>query len=109
MAFELAMKTAALLFLRSYKPIGVYASQVAPTILGPYFMLLDLFDIEGYNYNALFVKRENMDRLIKRIEKIWLKIFLPFLETGYAFDQRLGAIVLLQWGWRWILTNNKGG
>ena len=64
------MKTAALLFLRSYKPIGVYASQIAPTVFGPYFMLLDLFNIEGYNYNALFVKRENMDRLIKRIEQI---------------------------------------
>jgi len=64
------IKSAALLFLRSYKPMSVYGSQVAPTVFGSYFFLLDLFDIDGFNYNAFFMKRENLDRLIERIEKM---------------------------------------
>ncbi|MDH5201301.1 MAG: hypothetical protein OEW93_10465 [Candidatus Bathyarchaeota archaeon] len=64
------IKTAALLFLRSYKPMSSYGSQVAPTLFGSYLFLLDLFDIDGFNYNAFFMKRENMDRLIDKIEKM---------------------------------------
>lgn len=64
------MKPAALLFFRSYGPMSSYGSQIAPTLLGPYFFLLDLFDIEGFNFNAFFMKRENMDILIEKIEAI---------------------------------------
>lgn len=64
------MKPAALLFFRSYKPMSSYGSQVAPAMFGPYFFLLDLFDIEGFNFNAFFMKRENLDKLIEKIEAI---------------------------------------
>jgi len=67
---QYGLKTAALLFLRSYKPVGPYGAQIAPVIFGPFFFLFDLFNIEGYDYNALFMKRENIDKLIKRIEEI---------------------------------------
>jgi len=64
------MRPAALLFFRSYKPVSSYGSQIAPALLSPYFFLLDLFDIEGFNFNAFFMKRENMDILIEKIEAI---------------------------------------
>ena len=64
------MKSAALLFFRTYKPMSVYGSQVAPALLGQYFFLLDLFDIQGFNYNAFFMKRDNIDKLIERIERL---------------------------------------
>ena len=56
--------------IRSYKPVSSYGSQIAPAMLGPYFFLLDLFDIEGFNFNAFFMKRENLDKLIGKIEAI---------------------------------------
>jgi len=64
------LKTPTLLFLRSYKPASVYGAQISPAMLGPFFMLLEMFNIESYDYNAFFMKRENIDRLIKRIEEI---------------------------------------
>lgn len=64
------LKQAALLFFRSYKPMSVYGAQVAPAIFGPYFFLMDLFDVDGFNYNAFFMKRENLDRLVEKLEEL---------------------------------------
>jgi predicted RNA-binding protein len=63
-------KQMALLFFRSYKPMSVYGAQVAPALLSPYFFLMDLFDIQGFNYNAFFMKRENLDRLVEKLEEL---------------------------------------
>jgi len=63
-------KQAALLLFRSYGPMSVYGAQVAPAIFSPYFFLMDLFDIQGFNYNAFFMKRENLGKLIEKIEAI---------------------------------------
>jgi len=67
---QYGLKSAALLFLRSYKPVGPYGAQIAPTILGQFFFLFDLFEIDAFKYNALFMNRESIDKLIKRIEEI---------------------------------------
>ena len=64
------LKNTALLFLRSYKPLNVYGAKVAPVIFSPYFFLLDFFQIDGYYYNAFFMKKENLEKLIKRIEEL---------------------------------------
>jgi hypothetical protein len=63
-------KQMALMFLRSYKPMSVYGSQIAPAFLSQYFFLMDLFDVQGFNYNAFFMKRENLDRLVERLEEL---------------------------------------
>lgn len=63
-------KEAALLFFRSYGPMSVYGAQVAPVIFSPYFFLMDLFDIQGFNYNAFFMRRENVNKLMEKIEAI---------------------------------------
>jgi len=67
---QYGLKTPAILFLRSFKPASVYGAQLAPSMLGPFFMLFEMFDIEAYNYNAIFMSRENVDKLLKRIEEI---------------------------------------
>jgi len=61
------LEAPAILFLETVRPISFIASQLAIIALGP---LQWLFELEGPKYTGLFMKRENLGRIIDRIEKL---------------------------------------
>ena len=61
------LEAPAILFLEVAKPLSFIASQFAIFALGP---LQWLFDLEGPKYTGLFMKRENVGRIIDRIEEL---------------------------------------
>jgi hypothetical protein len=61
------LEAPAILFLEVAKPLSFIASQFAIIALGP---LQWLFDLESPKYTGLFMKRENVERIMKRIEEL---------------------------------------
>lgn len=61
------LETPAIMFLEATKPLSFIASQMAIVALGP---LQWLFELEGPKYTALFMKRENVGKIIERIEEL---------------------------------------
>jgi hypothetical protein len=57
----------AVMFLEIARPVSFIASQLAIFALGP---LQWLFDLQGPKYTALFMKKENVGRIIDRIEAL---------------------------------------
>jgi len=60
------METIAIIVLESLKPISSAGSQLVLFYIAPF---LELFNIRGYRYAALFEKSENVEKLIKKIEE----------------------------------------
>jgi len=61
------METPALVFLEMARPGAVYFSSLTILPLAPF---LEFFNISGYDYSQLFMKRENLDRIKTRIEEL---------------------------------------
>jgi hypothetical protein len=61
------METPAILFLESYKPLSFVAGQFGMFYLAPLMPLFGPWSKEGI---ALLQKRENVERLIQRIEEL---------------------------------------
>jgi hypothetical protein len=61
------LEAPAIMFLEVAKPVSFIASQFAILALGP---LQWLFELEGPKYTGLFMKRENVGRIIERIEEL---------------------------------------
>jgi len=61
------LEAPAIMFLEVAKPLSFIASQLAIVVLGP---LQWLFELEGPKYTGLFMKRQNVDRIIGRIEEL---------------------------------------
>jgi len=61
------LEAPAIMFLEAAKPLSFIASQLAIVVLGP---LQWLFELEGPKYTGLFMKRQNVDRIIGRIEEL---------------------------------------
>lgn len=61
------METPAYILLYSFRPISTVVSYT--TIL-PAALFLEFFGIDGYKYTAFFSKKENLQRLLKRIEEL---------------------------------------
>jgi hypothetical protein len=57
----------AIMLLEVARPISFIVSQLAVVALGP---LQWLFNLEGLSYTAVFMKRENVSRIIDRIEEL---------------------------------------
>lgn len=57
----------AIMFLEVARPVSFIASQLAIFLLGP---LQWLFDLRGPKYTALFMKKENVGKIIDRIEAL---------------------------------------
>jgi len=64
---KLGMEAPAIIFLEMLKPISVLASQTTLYTAAP---VLELFGIRGYRYTKLFSKRDSVERLIEKIEKL---------------------------------------
>ena len=64
---EYGLEAPAILFLEVTRPLSFIASQLAIVVLGP---LQWLFQLEGPKYTGLFMKRENVGRIIERIEEL---------------------------------------
>lgn len=61
------LEAPAVMFLEATRPLSFIASQFAIVALGP---LQWLFELEGPKYTGLFMKRENVGRIIERIEEL---------------------------------------
>jgi hypothetical protein len=61
------LEAPAIMFLEVAKPLSFIASQLAIVALGP---LQWLFELEGPKYTGLFMKKQNVDRIIGRIEEL---------------------------------------
>jgi len=66
--------TMAVMTLHSFAPLSFAAAQVGLVVGSPLLMTLDLLGLKVYEYAGLFAEstrsRENMDRLICRIEEL---------------------------------------
>ncbi len=61
------LEAPAIMFLEVTRPLSFIASQLAIVALGP---LQWLFELEGPKYTGLFMKKENVGRIIERIEAL---------------------------------------
>jgi hypothetical protein len=61
------LEAPAIMFLEATRPFSFIASQFAILALGP---LQWLFELEGPKYTGLFMKKENVGRIIDRIEEL---------------------------------------
>lgn len=61
------LEAPAIMFLEVTRPVSFIASQLAIVALGP---LQWLFELEGPKYTGLFMKKENVNRIIERIEEL---------------------------------------
>ncbi len=61
------LEAPAIMFLETTRPLSFVASQLAIVALGP---LQWLFELEGSKYTGLFMKKENVSRIIERIEEL---------------------------------------
>jgi len=64
---DYGLEAPAIMFLEIARPLSFIASQLAIVVLGP---LQWLFELEGPKYTGLFMKRENVGRIIDRIEDL---------------------------------------
>jgi hypothetical protein len=64
------METPAILFLETFRPLSFVAAQFGTVYLGPLTPLLGSWSEEGL---ALLQKRENVERLLRRIEELSLE------------------------------------
>jgi hypothetical protein len=61
------LEAPAIMFLEVAKPLSFIASQLAIVALGP---LQWLFELQAPKYTGLFMKKENVGRIIDRIEEL---------------------------------------
>jgi hypothetical protein len=61
------LEAPAIMFLEAARPLSFIASQLAVVALGP---LQWLFENEGPKYTGLFMKEQNVGRIIERIEEL---------------------------------------
>ena len=61
------LEAPAVMLLETVRPIAFLVSQLGVVALGP---LLWFFDLEGSKYTAVFMKRENVGRIIDRVEAL---------------------------------------
>jgi hypothetical protein len=62
---DYGLEAPAIMFLEVARPLSFIASQLAIVVLGS---LQSLFQLEGPKYTGLFVKKENVSKIIERIE-----------------------------------------
>lgn len=61
------LEAPAIMFFEVTRPLSFIASQLAIVALGP---LQWLFDLETPKYTGLFMKQQNVSRIIERIEEL---------------------------------------
>ena len=65
------LDTAAVLFLESSKPLSRLGTSMGRVFLSPFLPILgDSTDLYGHKLLEIFEKRENIERLIQKIEKM---------------------------------------
>lgn len=61
------LEAPAIMFLETTRPLSFVASQLAIVALGPFQWL---FGLEGPKYTSLFMKKENVSRILDRIDEL---------------------------------------
>jgi hypothetical protein len=64
---DYGLEAPAIMFLEITRPLSFIASQLAIVVLWP---LQWMFQLEGPKYTGLFMKKENVGRIIERIEDL---------------------------------------
>ena len=64
---DYGLEAPAIMFLEATRPLSFIASQLAIVVLGP---LQWLFELQGPKYTGLFMKKENVTRIVERIEDL---------------------------------------
>ena len=64
---DYGLEAPAIMFLEATRPLSFIASQLAIVVLGPFQWL---FQFEGPKYTGLFMKKENVGKIIERIEEL---------------------------------------
>lgn len=64
---DLGLETPAIFFLEWHKPIATISAQ---TVLFPAAPFLEAFGVAGYDWAQLFMKKENVEKLLKKIEEL---------------------------------------
>ena len=64
---DYGLEAPAIMFFEATKPLSFIASQLAIVALGP---LQSLFQVEAPKYTGLFMKKENVSRIVDRIEQL---------------------------------------
>ena len=62
---DYGLEAPAIMFLEVCRPLSFIASQLSIVVLGP---LQSLFQLETPKYTGLFMKKENVGKIIERIE-----------------------------------------
>ena len=62
---DYGLEAPAIMFLEVCRPLSFIASQLSIVVLGP---LQWLFQLEAPKYTGLFMKKENVGKIIERIE-----------------------------------------
>ncbi|MBS7620368.1 hypothetical protein KEJ21_06980 [Candidatus Bathyarchaeota archaeon] len=65
---ESGMEGPAITILQIIKPVSVIGGELAYFYLAPFLPLLDDY---GYDFLDIFEKRENIEKLIKKVEKLY--------------------------------------
>ena len=63
---DYGLEAPAIMFLEATRPLAFIGSQLAIVVLGPLQWLFQL----GPKYTGLFMKRENVGKIIERIERL---------------------------------------
>lgn len=64
---DYGLEAPTIMFLEATRPLSFIASQLAIVALGP---LQSLFQLEAPKYTGLFMKKENVGKIIERIERL---------------------------------------
>ena len=99
--YRFGLETAAILFIESYKPlsrVGSSMGQVLFTPLLPFFG--DNAMVKGDKFLRIFQERENVDRLIDRLEEISIKGLDDKKDDQKQKDQEIVSNKKEKKGWR---------
>jgi hypothetical protein len=76
--YKYGLETAAILFIESYKPLSRVGSSMGQVFFTPLLPFLgDNAMIKGDKFFRIFQEKENVDRLIDRLEEISIKGLEP--------------------------------
>ena len=99
--YRYGLETAAILFIESYKPLSRVGSSMGQVLITPLLPFLgDSAMIKGDKFLRIFQERENVDRLIDRLEEISIKGLDDKKDDQKQKDQEIVSNKKEKKGWR---------
>lgn len=100
------LEAPAIMLLQTFKPMSIISGNLALFYLAP---VLPMLEEKGYDFIETFEKRENIEKLIKRMERLnkekskedkknkapsfWSRLRMKFSNRGKIYKQFLGIII----------------